>query len=207
MTKKTSLIISLVLSSLLLSGCGKKPSVEFTNDEEMIEEFSPYTDELADSQIKITKDVNLSQEFTVNYKTQNPTGQGEASFKAISFEAIDSAGVHTADEGKKLVLVKIAVIGNRTNQGNPSTFNQVGANPSPQFVLIDKDKNKTYVEETYFSDAYTQDNDLFELSKITIDQPTWLSTAIVFQIDANLEADLAFRFINPEGDLEFYDVK
>jgi len=206
MTKKTSLIISLVACSLFLSACGRKPAVEFTNDENMTEEFLPYTDELADSKIKITKDIGLNEEFTLNYQTKDPDGQGEASFKALSFENLDSAGSRTADEGKKLVLVKISVIGNRTNQGSPSTFNQIGANPSPQFVLIDKDNNQTFVEETYYSDGYTQDQNLFELSKITTDQSSWLNTAIVFQVDANLEADLAFRFINPEGDLEFYDV-
>lgn len=207
MTQKTALIISLVVCSLFLSGCGKKPSVEFTNDEETTAEFSPYTDELADSKIKITKDVDLNGEFTINYQTKDPDGRGEASFKAVSFDSLDSAGSRAPDEGKKLVLVKISVIGNRTNQGSPSTFNQIGANPSPQFVLIDKEKNQTFVEETYYSDGYTQDKGLFELSKITTDQPTWINTAIVFQIDSNLETDLAFRFINPEGNLEFYDVK
>jgi len=206
MTKKTFLIISLVFSFLLLAGCGRKQSAEFTNDEDMVSDISPYTDQLANAKIKTTKEIPLNQEFTLNYQTKNPTGQAQASFKAISMKTVDSAGLRTPDEGKKLVLVKLALVGLSTNQGSPSTFNQVGDNPSPQFVLIDKTKNQTFVEETYYSDGYTQDNNLFELSKITTDQSSWLNTAIVFQIDSNLEPNLAFRFINPEGDLEFYDI-
>ncbi len=192
-----------------MSACGKKDQsgVSFTDDEELVEEFAPYTDQLADAKIQISQTFPLNQEFTVDYKSKDPDATGQASFKARSIKGIDTAGQKTPDEGKKLILVEISVMGDEGNQGNPSTFNQVGNNPSPQFVLIDQDKNKTLVETTYYSDGYTQSKDLFELSKITIDHQKWVNTAIVFQIDTDQQPNLAFRFINPAGDPEFYDIE
>jgi len=181
--------------------------MSFTNDEELVEEFAPYTDQLADAKIQVSQTFSLNQEFTVDYKSKDPDGTGHASFKARSVKEIDTAGQKTPDEDKKLILVEISVMGDENNQGDPSTFNQVGDNPSPQFVLIDRDKNKTLVETTYYSDGYTQSKDLFELSKITIDHQKWVNTAIVFQIYTDQQPNLAFRFINPEGNPEFYDIE
>jgi len=208
-TIKIFSIISLLFCSLVLSACGKNDTgdVSFTNDEEMVEEFAPYTDQLADAKIEISQTLTFNQEFTVDYQSQDPDGTGQASFQARSIKEIDTAGQKTPDEGKKLILVEISVMGNENNQGSPSTFNQVGDNPSPQFVLIDQDNNQTLVETTYYSDGHTQAKDLFELSKITMDHQKWVNTAIVFQIDADQSPDLAFRFINPAGDPEFYDIK
>ena len=118
-----------------------------------------------------------------------------------------SVAGRTPNEGKKLVLAEISVKGNPKNQGNPSNFNQVGEHPSPQFVLVDPKASRNYVEETYYSDAYTVDKKLFELSKITLDHDQWVHTAIVFEVSQNLAPDLAFRFTNPEGKTEFYDIK
>lgn len=208
-TIKIFSIISLLFCSLVLSACGKKNQADigFTNDEELTEEFAPYTDQLADAKIETSQTIDLNQEFTVDYQTKDPDATGQASFQARSIKKIDTAGQKTPDEGKKLILVEISVMGDEDNQGNPSTFNQVGLNPSPQFVLIDKDNNKTLVETTYYSDGYTQSKDLFELSKITIDHQKWVNTAIVFQIDTDQSPNLAFRFINSAGVLEFYDIK
>jgi len=202
-------IISLLSCSLILSACGKKnqSDIDFTNDEELVEEFAPYTDQLADAKIQISKTFPLNQEFTVDYQSKDPDDTGHASFQARSIKEIATAGQKTPDEGKKLVLVEISVMGDENNQGSPSTFNQVGDNPSPQFVLIDQDNNKTLVETTYYSDGYTQSENLFELSKITMDHQKWVNTAIVFQIDANQQPNLAFRFINPGGHPEFYDIE
>ena len=208
-TTKIIFIISLLFCSLTLSACGKKDQsdVDFTNDEEMVEEFAPYTDQLADAKIKIDQTFTLNQEFIISYQIRDPDGTGRASFKARSIKEIDTAGQKTPDEGKKLIVVEVSVMGDETNKGSPSTFNQVGDNPSPQFVLIDLDKNQTFVETTYYSDGYTQSNDLFELSKITMDHQKWVNTAIVFQIDSDLEPKLAFRFINPGGNPEFYAIE
>jgi len=208
-TIKIFSIISLLLCSLVLSACGKKDQgdIGFTNDEELVEEFAPYTDQLANAKIQISQTFSLNQEFTVDYQSKDPDGTGQASFKARSIKEIDTAGQKTPDEGKKLILVEISVMGNKDNRGSPSTFNQVGDNPSPQFVLIDQDDNKTLVETTYYSDGYTQSEDLFELSKITLDHQKWVNTAIVFQIDTDQSPNLAFRFINPAGDPEFYDIE
>ena len=181
--------------------------MSFTNDEELVEEFAPYTDQLADAKIQVSQTFSLNQEFTVDYKSKDPDSTGHASFKARSVKEIDTAGKKTPDENKKLILVEISVMGDENNQGDPSTFNQVGDNPSPQFVLIDRDNNKTFVETTYYSDGYTQSKDLFELTKITLDHQKWVNTAIVFQIDTDQQPNLAFRFINPAGDPEFYDIE
>lgn len=208
-TSKTLSIISLLFCLFLLSACGKKNNqdVSFSNDEEFIEEISPYTDELANSKIKISQSLDLNQEFKIDYQTRNPDGQGMASFKIKSIKEIPAAGTKTPEPNKKLILAEIAVMGDQNNRGDPSTFNQIGDNPSPQFVLVDKDNNKTYVEDSYYSDGYTQANDFFELSKITMDHQKWINTAIVFQIDSDQAIDAAFRFINPQGQPEFYDVK
>jgi len=72
--------------------------------------------------------------------------------------------------------------------------------------MVDKNNKTSLVEDTYYSDAYTQFKDLFELSKITMDHNQWVNTALVFELEADKQADLAFMFTNLEGKTEFYDI-
>lgn len=213
-TNKIFLSIGLVFASaVLLSGCGKttltggSKNVSFSNDDQTVDEVVAYVDKFANEKVEFKQSYNLNQEFTAKYKTSEPNGEGTATVKAKSMKEIAGAGLKTPEEGKKLMLVEIAVRGKSTNKGAPSTFNQVGDTPSPQFVLVDKAKNKTETETTYYSDGFTEANKLFELSKITMDHEEWVNTAIVFQIDKNISPDLAFRFINLDNKVEFYDIK
>lgn len=205
MNKKIIPLSLLILVSLFLSGCGtKNDEVFFENDKN--DSFFENVDEKANEKIVISQDIDLNSEFEIEYKTYEPQGMGVANFKAKSMKEVSEVGEVTPPEGKKLVLVEIAVKGDADNEGKPSTFNQIGQYPSPQFVLIDKENNMSYVEETYYSDAYTQDQNLFELSKITMDHEQWVNTAIVFEIDSGMEANLVFRFTNTQGETEFYDI-
>lgn len=204
----------LIVAVFLFSACGKTKKtseIGFSEDKESntesTDQITPYIDKFATEKINFTQTKNLNQEFKVAYKTFNPDGVAYAEFKAKSAKLIDTAGSNPPDNGKKLILVEIAVKGSKGNRGMPSTFNQIGDTPSPQFVIIDKAGNRTYVEETFFSDSYTAAKKLFELSKLTLDMEQWVDTAIVFQIDKNLEPDLAFRFLNNDGKIEFYDIK
>ena len=211
MKHTTKYLISAVLavSVLTLSACnpiaGKK-DVQFSNDDQTTDAITPYVDKFASQPVNITKSYKLNEEFTAKYKTFDPNGNGVVTVKAKSIQEIASAGKRTPDDGKKLVLVEIAVRGDRTNKGEPSTFDQVGDTPSPQFVIVDKAGNKSFVEATYYSEGYTADKNLFELSKITTDSDQWVNTAIVFQVDKNQQPDLAFRFINTDGKTEFYGI-
>jgi len=203
--KNLTCVALLLTSSLMLCSCkAKQEDVFFETDTN--DSFFTNVEETVNDKIDISQKVKLDSEFRVEYKTNEPDGIGVANFKAKSIKQIDMAGDVEAGEGKKLILVDIAVNGDSKNKGKPSTFNQVGDYPSPQFVLIDRDDNISYFEETYYSDAYTLDNKLFELSKITMDQEEWISTAIVFEIDSDKIADLAFRFTNSQGETEFYDI-
>jgi len=198
------------IACLTLSACGSSLSsaknVQFSNDDQTVDKVTPYTDEFANKPVKITKTIKLNQEFTVQYKYFTPDGLGSATFKAKSIKEIATAGGLSPDDGKKLILVEIAIKGNNKNKGMPSTFDQVGDTPSPQFVLVDRQNNKSYVEETDFSGAYTDDKNLFALSKITMDSENLVNTALVFQIDKALTPDLALRFINSTGYTEFYAI-
>lgn len=214
--KNQKIILSLGIifaSTFLLSGCGKttlgggSKNVSFSNDDQTVDQVTAYIDKFANEKVEFKQTYNLNQEFTAKYKTFDPNGEGTATVKAKSMKEVANAGLKTPDEGKKLILIEIAIRGKSTNKGAPSTFNQVGDTPSPQFVLVDKAKNKTDTETTYYSDGYTEANKLFELSKITMDHEEWVNTAIVFQIDKNVTPDLAFRFINLDGKAEFYDIK
>lgn len=213
--KNHKIILSLgiiFVSTLLLSGCGKtsiggSKNVSFSNDDQTVDQVTPYVDKYANEKVNFTKNYNLNNEFTVDYKTFDPDGKGSATVKAKSMKEIANAGLKTPEQNKKLILVEIAIRGKSTNKGSPSNFNEVGDQPSPQFVLVDKAKNRTETEDTYYSDGYTEANKLFELSKITMDHEEWVNTAIVFQIDKDATPDLAFRFINPDGKIEFYDIK
>ncbi|MFA5827956.1 MAG: hypothetical protein WC841_01150 [Candidatus Shapirobacteria bacterium] len=203
-------ICLLLCATFIFSACGKKDSTKdviFSDAENEIETISPYVDKLASVQIDLSKTIPLNQEFEVIYKTANPDGIGKATFKAKSMKEIPKAGLNTPEEGKKLVLVEISIRGNKDNKGEPSGFNQIGDKPSPQFVMINKDKNISEVETTYFSDSYTVEKKLFELSKITLDHDQWVHTALVFQLDKDSTPDLAFRFTNPEGKTAFYDLQ
>ena len=194
----------------LFSACGKKDSaneISFSDAENEVETISPYVDKLAGEKIMVEKTIPLNQEFDVVYKTYNPDDKGLATFKAKSMKEIPQAGSKTPEDGKKLILVEITVRGNKTNKGEPSGFNQIGDRPSPQFVMIDKNKNITEVEATYYSDGYTTDKKLFELTKITLDHDQWVNTALVFQLDKNTSADLAFRFTSADGKTTFYDLQ
>jgi len=208
-------ILALIIgSSFLLSACGPTSNnknsgnnTQFSEDETLvIPTPTPFADKLAEAKIKITNTYKKSQEFKVRYQTNNPSGEGNAEFNAKSIKEITLAGKKTPTDGKKLILVEIGIKGNAKNKGEPSTFNLIGDYPSPQFVLIDKENNKSYVETTYYSDGYTEDKKLFELSKITLDNEQWVNTAIVFEVDKSLQPDLALRFTNPQGETEFYDI-
>jgi hypothetical protein len=205
----TSLVVITFLT-FILSACGSSSSssksAQFSNDDQTVDQVTPYIDEFANKPVKITQTKKLNEEFTVKYKFFNPDGLGNATFKAKSIREIATAGGLAPAEGKKLILVEIAIRGNKTNSGMPSTFNQIGDQPSPQFVLVDRQANRSYVEETDYSGAYTDDKNLFALSKITMDAEATVNTAIVFQIDKNLVPDLALRFINSTGDTEFYAI-
>lgn len=203
---KTISLGIVIMCSLVLFGCGKKNEDVFFEDDSN-DSFFENVDEQADQKIEISQEYGLNEEFEVEYKTYEPDGVGKLSFKAKSIKEIDMAGESEASEGKKLVLVEIAVKGNEDNEGKPTTFNQVGDYPSPQFVLIDKKASKSYVEETYYSDSYTLNEKLFELSKITVDNQQWVNTAIVFEVDSDTIVDLAFRFTNASGEIEFYEIR
>jgi len=209
--QQTLLSLAVVtFSAVVLSACGtsliSSKQVQFSNDDQTVSQVTPYTDEFANKPVKITQTEKLNQEFTVKYKYFIPNGLGLATFKAKSIKQIDTAGGLSPNDGKKLILVEIAIKGDKHNQGMPSTFDQIGDTPSPQFVLVDRQNNKSYVEATDFSGAYTDDKNLFALSKITMDSENWVNTAIVFEVDKNLTPDLAIRFINSTGDTEFYAV-
>jgi len=207
------IILPLILTSFFLSACNTpisntKKVVDFSDDTADVQQPTPtpLADPLSVAKIDLTQTMKLNQEFKVKYKTVDPAGEGYATFKATSFKPLESIDGLKPDNGKKLYLLNISVKGETKNKGQPSTFNQVGNTPSPQFVIIDKSKNLSFVEETYFSDSYTASKNLFELSKITLDGDQTVNTAIVFQIDANLTPNLAFRFTNIEGKTEFYDI-
>ncbi|MFA6250351.1 MAG: hypothetical protein WC686_02470 [Candidatus Shapirobacteria bacterium] len=207
MKKNILTMLILLTFPLVISACGKKSTnVNFQDDSGQDAAISPYTDKLSDAKIVLDQTYNLNQEFKVTYQTFNPNGAGTATFKARSIKAVDSVNDRAPEENKKLVLVEISVKGDRGNSGQPSSFNQIGETPSPQFVLIDKGQNKSYTEETYYSDAYTQSKNLFELTKITLDSDQWIHTAIVFQIDKTLTPDLALRFTDAQGQTKFYDL-
>lgn len=208
MIKKPILFVSLLLiSGLTLFACGPKKNVSNLSFEEIDDSTpTPYVDEFANQKINITGTYQLNQEFKVDFKTFNPNGTSTAEFKARSIKEISAAGKKTPPEGKKLILVEISVKGSKGNRGQPSTFNQVGDTPSPQFVLIDQKKNLTLVEETYYSDGYTEDQKLFELSKITLDHEQWVHTAIVFAVNSDQSPKLAFRFVGPDGKTNFYAI-
>jgi hypothetical protein len=213
-TKWLLLIPIITLSAFLFSACTKTDEstknadeLGFSNEEEITEDVFSYSDSLSNAEVKITQTYKLNQEFKVKFLTQDPKGEGYAEFKARSIKEVSSVDERAPTEGKKLVLVEISLRGNPQNKGQPSTFNQIGDNPSPQFVLYDKSKNQSFVEETYYSDAYTISKNLFELSKITLDQDSWVNTAIVFEVDKKLPLNLALRFTNLDGSAEFYAIE
>ncbi|MFA4827049.1 MAG: hypothetical protein WC596_02220 [Candidatus Shapirobacteria bacterium] len=199
-------ILLLLISGSVLFACGSKKSSTNLEFEEIDDSTpTPYIDEFAGQKINIVKTYNINDEFKVDFKTTN--GVGTAEFKAGSIKEISAAGKKTPPEGKKLVLVEISIKGNKQNTGQPSTFNQVGDTPSPQFVLINQKSNLSLVEETYYSDGYTEDKKLFELSKITLDHDQWVHTALVFAINSDQSPKLAFRYVDPEGKTNFYAIE
>ena len=206
-TKYVAILVLLGFFSLTFSACGLKKTAEFSDDSDTNEIITTLKDKNAKDPIDVTQTYNFNQEFKVKYKTFSPEGEGNVEVKAKSIREIPLVGKRTPGDGKKLVLVEIAVKGNTQNQGEPSTFNQIGDHASPQFVLLDRGHKQSLVETTYFSDGYTEDKKLFELSKITLDHNQVVNTAIVFEIDKNLAPELAFRFTNSSGKTEFYVLK
>jgi hypothetical protein len=212
--RNLALLSLIVVTSFILAGCGKPTAssgknVQFssdTGDDLSVPTPTPYVDKLANEKITISEDHKMGQEFNIKFKTYNPDGQGVATFNAKSMKEITAAGKKTPGEGKKLILVEIGIKGSAKNKGDPSTFNQIGDLPSPQFVLIDKAANKSFTETTYFSDGYTVDKNLFELSKITLDNEQMVNTAIVFEVDSSYTPDLALRFTDIQGKTQFYEI-
>lgn len=203
--KLLPILLLIILPALILGGCGAK-KVEFSTDTTNPDDLK-LTDNDSKAPISFTQSYSLNQEFKVSYQTTDPGGTGTVTFKARSLKEIPTAGKKTPDDGKKLILAEITVKGGSKNLGQPSTFNQIGQHPSPQFVLVDTASNQSIVEETYYSDGFTEANKLFELSKITLDSDQWVNTAIVFQTNQSQDPHLALRFTNPSGKVEFYDIK
>ncbi len=207
---KLSSLAAVAAFTFILSGCGSpltsNKTAEFSNDDQSVDQITPYIDSLSDADIKITETKNIGQEFTIQYKTYNPDGVGKATFQAKSFNEISQAGDLTPQEGKKLYALELSVKGYKENKGSPSTFNQIGDTPSPQFVIVDKNSRKTFVEETDYSESYIAVKKFYALDKLTLDGEQTVTTAIVFEIDKNLTPDLAFRFVNSQSNTEFYDI-
>lgn len=205
MDKRITKLTTVLVCFLVLGACGvKKEEVSFEDDTQDV--FVEIVDEQKHDEMSMTKELKLDEEFSVEYKTYEPEGIGKAKFKAKSVKVVDDIDGVKATEGKKLVLVEIAVVGDAKNKGRPSTFNQIGDFPSPQFVMVDKTSKTSLVEDTYYSDTYTESKKLFELSKITMDHGQWVNTALVFELSNDKEVDLAFMFTNLEGKTEFYDI-
>lgn len=191
--------------SLTIFGCQKK-SEEVSFESEEGDVFFETVEEKKVEEINITASQKINQEFEVEFKTYQPDGVGQASFKAKSIKVIDKIGQVTANPEMKLVALELAVRGNSANKGRPSTFNQIGEFPSPQFVIIDKQAKTYLVEDTYFSQAYNEANKQFELSKITTDHQVWVNTAIVFEIGKDKQPDVAFMFTDTTGNKQFYEI-
>ncbi len=206
MTKTQVLTIStLILFSLTLSACGKAtPKAKFSSDSD-IQAFPTLSDTAAKVKINSTKQFKLNQAVPVVYKTTE--GQGTVEYKAKKMTEVASIDGRLPEDGKKLVLLEFSYKGSAKNKGQPSTVNQIGDTPAPQFVLVDKNKNESFVEETVYSDAYAASKKLFELYKLTLDNEKVVDTALVFQVDKALPLNLAVRFTNLEGKTEFYDVQ
>lgn len=189
-----------------LSACGaKKSKVAFIDDTK--EAFPTLVDTAANQKITITKTLKFNQEFNINYKTTDPEGTGNATFKAKSLKEIPTSNGRLPEVGKKLFLLEFNYRGNSKNKGQPSVLNQIGENPAPQFVIINSAKNTSVVEDTPYSDDYAASKKLFELYKLTLDNEKLVDTALVFQIEKDQYPDLAFRFTNSEGKVEFYAIK
>lgn len=205
MDKRITKLITVAVCFLVLGACGvKKEEVSFEDDTQDV--FVELVDEEKHEEMNMTKELKLDEEFSVEFKTFEPDGIGKAKFRAKSVKEVSDIDGVKATEGKKLVLVEIAVVGDAKNKGRPSTFNQIGDFPSPQFVMVDKTAKTSLVEDTYYSDTYTESKKLFELSKITMDHGQWVNTALVFELNNDKEVDLAFMFTNLEGKTEFYDI-
>jgi len=205
MDKRIIKLTTVAVCFLILGACGaKKEEVSFEDDTQDV--FIEMVDEQKHEEMSMTKELKLDEEFSVEYKTYEPEGIGKAKFKAKSIKQVEDIDGVKASEGKKLVLVEIAVVGDAKNTGRPSTFNQIGDYPSPQFVMVDKTAKTSLVEDTYYSDTYTESKKLFELSKITMDHNQWVNTALVFELNSDKEIDLALMFTNLEDKTEFYDI-
>jgi hypothetical protein len=204
----------LFCSSFFLYSCGQakvdqnqdEPINQEISEEEDFSEYQTYADNLAKVPVDITQTKKFNEEIKIKYQTYEPIGTGEADFKATSMKVIKSIDDRVAQEGYKLVAVGISIKGNQQNVGRPFTFNQIGDYPSPQFVLIDQKNNLSQIETTYFSDIYTVKNDMYELSKISMDSPDWVHTALVFEVEENFPEKLALRFTNSNGETEFYEI-
>ena len=163
MIKQLSLLI---LTSLILVGCGSKTTglldnskkvVDFSSDDTTVAQVTPIVMTLPQSDIQYTFTKKINEEFKIEYKTSKPDGVGQAQFKVKTFAPIQVAGDQKPAEGKRLYLAEIAVRGYASNKGQPALFNQLGEYPSPQFVIAQVDKRTSIPETTYFSDAYTLD--------------------------------------------------
>ena len=125
MDKRIAKLTTLVVCFLVLGACGaKKEDVSFEDDTQEV--FIEMVDEQKHEEMSMTKEIKLDEEFSIEYKTYEPEGVGKAKFKAKSIKEIEDIDGVKASEGKKLVLVEIAVVGDSKNTGRPSTFNQIG---------------------------------------------------------------------------------
>ncbi len=206
--KLQKIIPVLLFTVLVLSACTKpgKKVVKFSDDTDSKAAFPTLVDTAAKEAISIAKDFKFNQSATVVYKsTVGNTGIVE--YKAKRMTEISKAGELNPSEGKKLVLLEFSYKGSDKNKGKPSVINEIGDTPAPQFVMINRANNTSDVEATEFSDANAQSKKLFELYKLTLDNNKVVDTALVFEIDKSQTPDLAIRFTDKDGKIQFYAIK
>ncbi len=206
--KLQKIIPALLLSALVLSACAKpaKKVVKFSDDSDPKAAFPTLVDTAAKEAINISKDYKFNQSAVIVYKS-SVGATGVVEYKAKKITEITKAGDLTPGEGKKLVLLEFSYKGSDKNKGKPSVINEIGDTPAPQFVMLNRANNTSEVEATEYSDAYAQSKKLFELYKLTLDNNKVVDTALVFEIDKSQSPDLAIRFTNKDGKIEFYAIK
>jgi len=129
---------------------------------------------------------------------------GKATYKILESKTMDAIGIWEAKKGKKIFVVYLEIKGDKGNFGQPSSFDQTGSDPSPQFILVDQD-GKKYPEQTAESNSAARSSGGKSLMTIKTPSDTWQKTAVAFTVDEDIKeptlviqtkvADKKYKFV------------
>jgi hypothetical protein len=158
---------------------------------------------------------NQNEEFTVSFQAREygvypeikRTGTSQASYKITGEATKEKIGIWEPKVGEEFLVVYFEVKGDAANFGQPSSLDQTGSDPSPQFYLVDK-SGKKYSLQTAEAGSEAFSMKIKSLMTISANTTEWTKSDVVFTVPKGVkEPTLLLQVKTGDKQYEYYGVK